>query len=58
MAGRNLADRPWNVDISNVSGTVGDGPKTYGTFYGPEPAYDPTQSIRRSYLAVSPYQRG
>ncbi|HEX2060246.1 MAG TPA: S8 family serine peptidase, partial [Thermoanaerobaculia bacterium] len=42
--GSMIINQPWTVDWD--VGTVADGPKRDGTFYGPQPAYDPTKAVR------------
>lgn len=47
--GSMILNRPWSVDISDLSGTgaiVADGPKPDATYYGVEPAYNATQGVR------------
>lgn len=46
--GSMIVNRPWTVDISDVSGSPheADGPKAGGGYYGVEPAYNPAVAVR------------
>lgn len=52
--GTMIINQPWTVNISDVGGNVADGPKSDGTFYGPEPAYDPTKAVREGRWICGP----